>query len=274
MYYTANSTNVLNNVNFFHNTFYNCGYIDLGGVGAVNNTWANNIFVKSSGTIFKNSNNGTTWAGNMYQGTLGITIASRMANTTPALALNSDNYYGLTSTSPAINASSISYPLIYDIPNVDDDNTLSFDISGQSRPTLAAQKDVGCDEFTTGNTTNRPLTLLDVGPCYLGGPQGPCPGVPTPVQNINFTKNYSIAVFPNPAANSIQLQLKQNITTSFKVSICNLHGQVVKTFIAAPSSSTGSNSFTYNVADLKNGTYFIKVITSQFSETTKLIIQK
>jgi hypothetical protein len=274
VYFTANTTNVLNNVNFFHNTFYNCGFIDLGGVGAINNTWANNIFVKSSGSIFKNNNNGTTWTGNMYQGTLGITIASGMANTNPTLALNSDNYFALTATSPAINASSSAYPAIYDIPSVDDDNTLSFDISGQARPTLAAQKDVGCDEFTTGNTTNRPLTLLNVGPCYLGGPQGPCSSVPTSVQNINFTKNYSILVFPNPAANSIQLQLKQNITTSVKVSICNLQGQVVKTIITAPNSSIGSNSFTYNVAELKNGTYFIKVITNQFSETTKLIIQK
>ncbi len=274
VYFTANTTNVLNNVNFFHNTFYNCGFIDLGGVGAINNTWANNIFVKSSGSIFKNSNNGTTWTGNMYQGTLGITIASGMANTNPVLALNSDGYFGLTATSPAINASSSAYPAIYNIPSVDDDNTLSFDISGQARPTLATQKDVGCDEFTTGNITNRPLTLLDLGPCYLGGPQGPCPSVPTPVQNINFTKNYSILVFPNPAANSIQLQLKQNVTTSFKVSIFNLQGQVVKTFIAAPNLSIGSNSVTYNVADLKNGTYFIKVITNQFSETTKLIIQK
>lgn len=274
VYFTANTTNVLNNVNFFHNTFYNCGFIDLGGVGAINNTWANNIFVKSSGSIFKNSNNGTTWTGNMYQGTLGITIASGMANTNPVLALNSDGYFGLTATSPAINASSSAYPAIYNIPSVDDDNTLSFDISGQARPTLATQKDVGCDEFTTGNITNRPLTLLDLGPCYLGGPQGPCPSVPTPVQNINFTKNYSILVFPNPAANSIQLQLKQNVTTSFKVSIFNLQGQVVKTFIAAPNLSIGSNSVTYNVDDLKNGTYFIKVITNQFSETTKLIIQK
>ena len=172
LYDTSSYPVVLNNVNFVHNTFYNCANIDFGGIGATNNTWANNIFKKDSGSIFMNANGGTTFAGNMYQGTLGITIPSGMSNTNPNLTLNSDNYYGLTTGSPAIDASSSSYPAILHIPNIDDDASLLYDISGQSRVGL---KDVGCDEFTSGTTTNHPLVLTEVGPTYLGGPTAAAP---------------------------------------------------------------------------------------------------
>ncbi|MFZ4670772.1 MAG: chondroitinase-B domain-containing protein, partial [Flavobacterium sp.] len=161
---------VLNNINFVHNTFYNCADIDFGGIGATNNTWANNIFKKDSGNIFMNANGGTTFAGNMYQGTLGITIASGMTSVNPLLSTNSDGYFGLSTGSPAIDASSSNYPAILHIPNIDDDASLLFDISGQSRHPLATLKDVGCDEFTTGTITNRPLVVTNVGPTFLGGP--------------------------------------------------------------------------------------------------------
>ena len=159
----------LKNINFVHNTFVECGLIDL-ATGATNNTWANNIFKKTSGNIFLGSSAGITWSGNIYQGKLGITIPSGMKNVDPLLTKNSENYFGLSSFSPAINNSSITYPAILDIANIDDDPSLSFDISGQSRPVLKSDKDAGCDEFTTGSTINRPLVLADVGTSYLGGP--------------------------------------------------------------------------------------------------------
>lgn len=161
----------LNNINFLHNTFVDCGLIDLAS-GASNNTWANNVFKKTTGDIFLGSSAGISWAGNIYSGTLGISIPSGMSNVDPLLTLNSDGYFGLSSSSPAINAASASYPAITNITNVDDDPTLLFDVSGQARPSLATSKDVGCDEFTTGSTSNHPLALSEVGPSYLGGTGG------------------------------------------------------------------------------------------------------
>ena len=160
-------TSNLDNVNFVHNTFVDCAYIDLGGIGATNNTWANNIIKKTSGNIFMNPNSGTTFASNMYQGTLGITISTGMNNSNPNLALNTDGYYGLSSGSPAIDTASSNYPALLDLTSVDDDPNLLLDISGQPRPLLATLKDIGCDEFTTGATTNHPLVLAEVGPSYL-----------------------------------------------------------------------------------------------------------
>ena len=175
VYDTTTYPVVINNVNFVHNTFYNCANIDFGGIGATNNTWANNIFKKDSGSIFMNANAGTTFAGNIYQGTLGITIPSGMSSANPLLTTNSENYYGLSTGSPAIDAASSSYPAMLHITNIDDDSSLLYDISGQSRPLAVNLKDVGCDEFTTGTTTNHPLALTEVGPSYLGGPSTPTP---------------------------------------------------------------------------------------------------
>jgi hypothetical protein len=159
----------LKNINFIHNTFVDGTSIELDN-GAATNTWANNIFKKSSGNIFVGSTSGISWAGNIYSGTLGVSIPSGMKNADPKLVLNSDGYYGLSPTSPAIDSSSSSYPAILDITNIDDDPSILLDVSGQTRPASKSLKDVGCDEYTTGSITNRPLKISDVGPSYLGGP--------------------------------------------------------------------------------------------------------
>jgi hypothetical protein len=94
----------LKNVNFIHNTFVECGSINLSS-GATLNTWANNIFKNSSGNIFAGSiSGGISWAGNIYHGTmLGISIPTGMTNRDPQLVLNQNGYHGLSSTSSVIN---------------------------------------------------------------------------------------------------------------------------------------------------------------------------
>jgi hypothetical protein len=117
-----------------------------------------------------NPNSGTTFIGNIYQGTLGITINSGMTSINPQLGLNTDGYYSLLSNSPAINSANSNYPSILDIPNIDDDPFLLFDIGGQQRPNSSNTKDIGCDEYSTGTNINHPLLVSEVGPSYLGGP--------------------------------------------------------------------------------------------------------
>ena len=157
----------LKNVNFIHNTFVESGLIALSS-GATGNTWANNLISRSSGNIFDGSSSGISWAGNLYSGALGISIPSGMAAYVDlGVSLNSYRYYGLSSSSAAIN-SGRSFPPVYNIPGIDGDYELALDISGQSRDSL---KDVGCVEFgATGTATNRPLALADVGPSYLRSP--------------------------------------------------------------------------------------------------------
>jgi hypothetical protein len=249
----------LSNINFIHNTFYNCGAMDLGGNGPINNTWANNIFKKTSGNLYTNANNGTTWVGNIYQGNIGITIASGMTNTNPFLALNANSYYDLTANSP-INNANANYPAILDITNLDDDPGLLFDIAGRPRPTTVTLKDVGCEEYTSGTVSNRPLTLADVGPSYLMA-----------LANEDFDLETRIYLYPNPAKNNFNIQFPNNYIENSEITIVNSNGQVVKKQSVLQNDLTKNNIIQIN--GLNSGLYFVKIESINISKVIKLIVQ-
>ena len=249
----------LSNINFIHNTFYNCGDMDLGGNGPVNNTWANNIFRKASGNLFSNNNNGISWVGNIHQGTIGINIPSGMTNTNPFLALNANGYYGLTASSPVNNATA-SYPAILDIANMDDDPGLLFDIAGRPRPATVTLKDVGCEEYTTGTLSNRPLTLADVGPSYL-----------LALANENFDLETKISLYPNPTKNNFNIQFPNNYFEDSQITIVNTNGQVVRKQTVTENDLIKSDTIEFN--GLNSGIYFVKIQSVKFSKTIKLIVQ-
>lgn len=267
IYDTTTYPVVLNNINFIHNTFYNCGTIDLGGSGPTNNTWANNIFFKSSGAIFSNANSGTTWLGNIRQGTLGISIPSGMTNINPLLVTNADGYKGLSVSSPAIDAASSVYPSILDIAVINDDPSLLFDGGGKSRPTTIALKDVGSDEFTSGGTTNHPLTVSEVGPSYLGGPS-------LSINTNELFDNNDIILFPNPATTSFSVKTLSITSGLVEVAIYNLNGQLIKSAVDFQKQVNSSQDNQYDVSDLNNGVYFVKVVSENTSKIMKLIMQR
>lgn len=60
----------------------------MGGSGPTNAIFAHTLFKKDARDIFFNPNGKTTWLGNMYQGTLGISIASGMIAIDPKFALS------------------------------------------------------------------------------------------------------------------------------------------------------------------------------------------
>ena len=264
IYDTTTYPVVLNNINFIHNTFYNCGTIDMGGNGATNNTWANNIFQKSSGAIFSNPNLGTTWAGNIYQGTLGITVPSGMNDIDPLLVTNADGYKGLSASSPAIDAASSSYPSILDIAVINDDPSLLFDGGGKSRPTTITLKDVGSDEFTTAATTNHPLAVSEVGPSYLVG-------LLAVDSNEMIDSHNAIVIFPSIAKNEITIETSAAIGNLFSVSIFNLNGQKVK-MSTDYQNQEGTNRF--DISDLKAGVYLAEIRNDLISKTIKFVVTK
>ena len=233
----------LNNINFLHNTFVECGMIDF-DTGATGNTWANNIFKKSSGNIFTGSAGGITWAGNIRSGTLGISIPSGMTNTNPQLVLNSNGYYGLASNSPAIDGASASYPAIPDFANVDDDPSLVLDISGQSRPAAKTLKDVGCDEFGTNGALNRPLALSDVGPSYLGGPSGAVsPSIATQPQSQTVTAGAAVSLWVAATGTApLSYQWRKDGT--------NIAGATAATNTIAAAQDTNAGSYTVVVTNV------------------------
>jgi len=264
VYYTVNTTNVLDNINFLHNTFVNCGLIDFGGTGATNGTWANNIF-KKTGTIFTNANDGTTFKGNLYSGTPGITIPSGMTNADPKLTLNGDGYYGLSATSPAIDAAVSGYPAILDIANVNDDPTLLLDIRGLPRPANAILKDVGCEEFNaSGTTVNRPLKLADVGPSYLQL---------NTANNSPFIDNSELTVNINSESGYLQFYNTLNTNASFTAELFNTDGRLIKTYFKNRILQPGFYDSDFYIKDMKPGIYLFHIYSLNASITQKIMIR-
>ena len=260
-------TSNLDNINFIHNTFYNCENIDLGGIGPVNNTWANNIFFKTSGSIFLNPNTGTTWIGNIRQGSLGISIPSGITNSNPLLVTNADGYKVLSASSPAIDASSPGYPAILDIADIDDDPNILFTISGKSRPTAISLKDVGCDEFTTGVTTNHPLDVTEVGPSYMDHSS-------LSLYSHQSSILDSIKIFPNQTHTSITVDASTLNENLVEIVIFNLNGQ--KVFFEKINKSLLANKqpYQFDVSNLNKGIYFVTVVSETTSKTIKMILNK
>jgi hypothetical protein len=229
------------NFNFIHNTFYGCT-ANIIPTQLTNVTWANNIFYKSSPSIFSGTTSGQSFAGNIYnQSTVGLTIASGMTNTNPSLALNSDGYYGITTTTPAASAV---YPKLYYISGID---TLLLDIQGQTRPVARISRDLGCEEYNaTGTVINKPLTLSNVGPSYLGGP--------STLQNQTITfnalpsKSVGNADFAPGATASSGLTVTYSSSNSAVATIVSNQIHIVGVGTTTITASQAGDGSTYNAA--------------------------
>lgn len=191
---------------FVHNTFYHCGPSQLDAVAGPN-TWANNLFDAGTGTLFSGTGAGTSFAGNLYAGSLGLSSSSGFTAVSPQLARNADGYFALTAGSPAIDAASAAYPAPPGLGGLRADSTLRFDIEGQLRPVAATLKDVGCDELTTGPVSNRPLTLCEVGPylCRSGLATTPTSAGAGPALFPNPGRGRCILTFDGPPATLLLL---------------------------------------------------------------------
>jgi hypothetical protein len=83
-------------------------------------------------------------------------------------------------------------------------------------------------------------------------------------------KNNGISLFPNPAKDSISITGLKSLKFPLSIIIYNTTGQKVKTL---PTNQEDLNS-DYDLSDLKEGIYFVKFTTTDFSKTVKLIIRK
>lgn len=151
-----------------HNTFVDSAAVDLGGVGAQNNVWVNNVFVNAKGLLFVNMNKGTQWLGNAYQGDLGLPITSGFTPWSATLQRPVDGLAAWQDKLARLPSAQVGYP---DLPQWLDagNNALNeLDIAGRSRPTSRTEKTIGCLQGSSAALQLRPLTSAQAGPSYLG----------------------------------------------------------------------------------------------------------
>ncbi len=165
----------LDDINIAFNTFINSAEINLGGSGndkPENVVFSNNIFTNPIDDLFDNPTGTEDWIGNISNGSSGISFPSGVTVTNPELEINSEGFYELSSTSPAIDAAQTGYPNLPIYPEMDIDNQLVYDLVRQLRPLDPNLKDIGCSEFPH-NTPVRPIaTEENTGPSYLWDNQG------------------------------------------------------------------------------------------------------
>lgn len=250
------------NFNFIHNTFYGCT-ANIIETPLTNCTWANNIFYKSSPSIFSGTTSGQSFAGNIYNlSTVGLTIPSGMTNSDPKLVLNTDGYYGLSATSAGINGASATFPKMLFITGID---TLLMDIQGQVRPAVRAQRDVGCEEYNaTGTVTNKPLSLANVGPGYL---RSIYTNVPSQIEQPTLKCSYNSV----SQLLSVDIQLQGN--SNINLDVYSLSGVKIKSLLKNDLVSAGISTKTFDFSGVKTGVFLIQLTSGRFSKTEKIMIR-
>jgi hypothetical protein len=79
-------------------------------------------------------------------------------------------------------------------------------------------------------------------------------------------------VYPNPAENTVYIQLKEKLTLALQLTITDLVGKKVYEMEILPGS--GSKNIPVDVSTLQNGLYMLRIADREYTFTKKLIIKR
>ena len=261
----SESDAVVQNVVIANNTIKNCdrfrlsdGTLDSGEEYPTNITLINNIFSdpESSSGLFRDATGNETWIGNIADssGDMGITLpASGITYTSPQLTLNANGLYDITSTSPAINASTDNAVFPFTTANTDAnytyDNTLVLDVIKATRPSTVTMKDVGCQEYSASNILSRHVTEDNTGTDYE---------IFVLSSNDQQIIDSNFTVYPNPLIdNLVNISFTIDKETAVKVTIYDLSGKKITTIV---DDIYNVGSFTINKeVNLVSGIYALQI---------------
>jgi hypothetical protein len=94
--------------------------------------------------------------------------------------------------------------------------------------------------------------------------------VPNAVNNVSGT--VALSIYPNPAANFVNIDWTGAQLGSADVAITDVEGRTISTSAIEITSNSGTAKV--NVADLNNGIYAISIKGNGFAHTSKLVIAK
>lgn len=247
------------NVLVAHNTFVNSADVILSGGSDTQQptgiTLANNIFSNTNNNdLIEDATGNETWIGNIFDGTLGITLpSSGLTAEDPDLSLNSDGFYDISSTSFAIDNAEGGFPNLPVITDFDYDSDILLDISINSRPSNENLKDIGAQEFTNGSTLTPHATEENTGPSYTLANSSS-----KTTSSFEKTALNGFDFYPNPLVGDvINFNFAIESTSDVKIDLYNIAGQKINTLI---NETYQKGNYTYNdKVDLNDGLYFLRV---------------
>lgn len=96
----------------------------------------------------------------------------------------------------------------------------------------------------------------------------------TALEDLNPLLDFNnLKVFPNPSLGQIQIQLKNTLAKKGKVEVYDIEGQLVAEKLLLPYNNK-ELSIELDLTYLQTGVYTIKVITGDFLESQKILIQR
>lgn len=243
----------LDNINVAFNTIINCAEVILGGTGSdqpTNVTIANNIISDPIDNNFNDATGSETFIGNIAFGDLGITTpASGITLIDPELEVNSEGFFGLSSTSPAINAAQPGYVFLPQFMGIDSiDSEILFDLMRQDRPVAIPEKDLGSNEF--------PHTVL-IQPIATESNTGPSYSTVTSVKTAGAPVADFIEINPNPVSDKLNIEVDIERGGRLTIHILDASGRILDT-ITEENISEGKSTLVQNVGNLPSGLYTVR----------------
>ena len=236
IYLQNEDSDPLDNIHIAFNTIVDCSEIILGGDGEdkpTHVTLANNIFTDPDDSLFEEPTGTETWVGNMAFGNLGMALpASGVTVIDPQLVENSEGFFGLSATSPAIDAAQSGYALLPQFDGIENiDSDMVFDMMGQGRPTSISEENTGPSyetSTTSGVDQTRTLVVDDL-----------------------------IQIDPNPVRNEMNITIDTKHGVDILIDIFDVSGRRIDSLFTK-TAPTGKTTLTQNIEDWPAGAYFVR----------------
>ncbi len=268
-------TNILAAFNTFTDNANNIqfGFTNNGSYSKapLNITFANNLVVGSQGQMIKvfTQPTGMIYSGNIIfpknGATVGITTVQGQITVTDPQFVLTDSVWRPATGSPVIDAASGNYPQAL------------LDIDGQVRD---ASKDVGADEFTQSQRSNRPLTAADVGP---GGPDSILTSVKRSTVGNETPSRFTMEQnYPNPfnPVTSIVYSIPEYLPglinmegVGVSIIVYDVLGNTVAVLVNE-QKHPGTYTVRFDAAALASGIYFYRLQAGNISSIKKMVVLK
>ena len=260
IYLQNDDSDPLDNINIAFNTIIDCEEVRLGGSGSdrpTNVTFANNIFYDPKDDLFREPTGTETWIGNIAFGDLGIPLpSSGLTVADPQLEQNSEGFFGLSENSPAIDAAQAGYEFLPQFEGIEDiDSEVLFDLMGQNRALLIAERDLGSNEFPSEVLIQPIATEENTGPSYNTSST-----VTTSLQNTALVDKelLELTITPNPISSQLNLTISSVSKVNIVVDIFNLEGKRISS-IPEQTILPGKVTLSKKVDALPPGLYTVRV---------------